>query len=60
MIAWSEGHVDLADTLFLIAAVAFVLSAVGRALSGAGGHPTIPGWLLEVGLALVAVGLLVL
>lgn len=60
MLAWIDGHPDLSDTLLLIAAVLFVLGAIGRATSASAGKVSVPGWLLEVGLALVAVALLVL
>jgi hypothetical protein len=60
VLAWIDGHPDLSDTLLLIAAVAFVLGMAGRMMSAREGRPSIPGWFLELGLALVAVALLVL
>lgn len=60
MLAWLDGHPDLSDTLFLLAAVAFVLGMIGRMLSSREGRASVPGWFLELGLALTAVGLLVL
>lgn len=55
-----DGHDTLADWLFLIAAVLFVVGAVARATSASEGRVALPGWLLEVGLALLAVAWLVL
>lgn len=60
MVAWIDGHPDLADVLFLIAAIVFVVAALSRWRSSTEGRPTLPGWFVELGLALVAVGLLVL
>lgn len=58
VLGWVDGHGEVADVLWLLAAVAFVLCAAGRWASAERGRPPMPGWLLEVGLTLVAVGLL--
>jgi hypothetical protein len=55
-----DGHVLLSDWLFLIAAVVFVLCALGRAISTVQAKVAVPGYLLEVGLALVTIAWLVL
>jgi hypothetical protein len=59
----ASGHVLLADWLFLIAAVLFVIEAVAIVLAGRT-PPTGPaigrGILVAVGLALIALGWLVL
>lgn len=60
MLAWIDGHPDLADTLFLIAAILFVLGGLARMTSASEGRIALPGWLLEIGLALLAIGFLVL
>lgn len=56
----TSGHVLLADWLFLIAAVLFLLGGLSRAASARDGRLALPGWLLEIGLCLVAVAWLVL
>lgn len=50
-----DGHVDLADWLFLIAAILFLVSALGKLST-----TKIPGWVLDVGFVLLAVAFLVL
>lgn len=58
MIAIVSGHPGLADWLFLIAALVFVLA--GLVLSDGRRDPRAAGELTTAGLALVAIGLLVL
>lgn len=55
-----DGHDTLSDWLLLIAAIVFVVGGLARMTSASDGRIALPGWLLEIGLALVAVGLLVL
>lgn len=57
MLAWIDGHPDVSDALLLLAAVLFVLAAVGRWTTAGTGRVALP--FVEVGLALVAAGLLV-
>jgi len=53
-----DGHITLADWLFLIAAILFVVGAVGSVLASV--HGTYVEFLKGIGFALIALGWLVL
>jgi hypothetical protein len=54
----SSGHAALADFVFLVAAIVFLLAALVRGTGHA--EPRIDGALISLGLALVALGWFVL